>query len=176
MRYLKSILIALVLSVIVLGGIGLTLNPIFKVERSLVISSPKDSIFPYVENLRRWPDWTVWNISKDPSLKFSFAGPDKGAGSQMRWEGDALENGEIVVSQLMPGKKIMYDISLEEGFRDKGSLTLESNRSKTKVTWVLEGNVGTNIPQRYFILFMDKFAGPDMEVGLNNLKKLCESK
>lgn len=176
MRYLKSILIALAVSVLVLGGIGFTLNPIFKVERSIVIPSTKDNIFPYVENLRKWPEWTVWSTAKDPSLKFSFEGPIKGQGSQMRWEGDGTEKGNIIVSQLTPGKKIIYEISLEEGLKHHGSLTLESIRSKTKVTWVLEGNVGANIPQRYFILFMDKFAGPDMEEGLNNLKKLFESK
>jgi hypothetical protein len=38
----------------------------------------------------------------------------------------------------------------------------------------MEGNVGNNLPQRFFILFADRFLGPDLEESLKGLKRISE--
>jgi uncharacterized protein YndB with AHSA1/START domain len=44
----------------------------------------------------------------------------------------------------------------------------------TKVTWTMNGNMGTNPLLRWIALFGDKMVGADFEAGLANLKAIAE--
>lgn len=175
MRYLKSILWALIFSVAILGTGGVFLKPDYKVEKSIVIKAPQDSIFPYLISLKKWSEWSVWNQHKNPSLKITFEGPEKGIGAKQKWEGEAAEKGELEITGFKDKKELNYAMKLEEDLNSKGTLLLQSQGANTKVTWKIEGDVGYNFPQRYFIVFIDKMEGPDMEEGLVRLKKICET-
>lgn len=173
MRYIKSILLALIFSVAILGGFGLLLKPTYKVEKSIIIKASQDTIFPFLINLKKWPEWSAWSTHKDPSVKITFEGPKKGIGAKQKWEGESIE-GELEITGFKDKKELNYDFKLEEDFISRGTLLLQAQGSNTKITWKIEGDVGYNLPQRYFILFIDKLEGPDMEEGLVKLKKICE--
>jgi hypothetical protein len=44
----------------------------------------------------------------------------------------------------------------------------------TKVTWTMNGDMGSNPLFRWMALFMGRMVGPDFEAGLANLKALAE--
>lgn len=175
MRHIKSILLALFFSVAILYGAGLLLRPEYKVERSVLIKCPPDSISPFLSNLKNWPEWSAWNTKKDPSLQLSYAGPEEGIGAKQKWTGEVMDKGALEIIRMVKGKELEYRLLSGEGFISHGRIRIESKGSGSKVSWEQEGNAGDNIPQRYFILFMDNLAGSDMEEGLAKLKKICES-
>ena len=72
MRHLKSIGIAVLLTIIILVGIGFLLNPAYKVQKTVEIKAPADSIFPLIFDLKKWPEWTVWNKENDPTLEINY--------------------------------------------------------------------------------------------------------
>lgn len=176
MRYLKSILWALAFSVLLLAGAGIFLQPAYSVEKSIVIRSSPDSIYSRLINLRKWPLWSAWNTRKDPSLKFSYQGAESGVGSIQEWEGESLGKGALEIMEAKNRQVIACNLKLEEDFISRSTMTLEPEKGATKIRWKMQGDVGYNIPQRYFILFIGNLIGPDMEEGLKNLKNICESK
>ena len=175
MRYLKSILLALIVSVAVLTGIGFLLKPAYKIEKSILIKAPSDSILPFLVNLKKWPEWSAWNTKKDPTLKFVYTGPEQGTGAKQEWKGEVLDKGAVEITGINKRSAVNHKFQLEEDFVSNGFLTLESQGKNTKVIWKIEGNVGSNIPQRYFLIFMEKLISTDMEEGMSKLKKICES-
>ena len=55
-----------------------------------------------------------------------------------------------------------------------GRLEFAQVDKAVRVTWITEGDVGSNPLMRYFALVMDRMLGPDFEGGLKNLKELAE--
>ncbi|MBX9850671.1 MAG: SRPBCC family protein [Cytophagaceae bacterium] len=176
MRHLKSIGIALLLAIIILVGVGFLLKPTYKVQKSIQIKAPADSIFPLIFNLKRWPEWTVWNTENDPTLEINYTIEtiDSLIVSKAVWKGDELGKGKIFVDGYKVNKELRHDILLDDEISGKGLFSLNLRGKKTHVSWTIAGDVGFNIPQRYFILFFDNFIGADMQEGLLKLKKISE--
>ncbi|MGE0723143.1 MAG: SRPBCC family protein, partial [Alphaproteobacteria bacterium] len=59
----------------------------FRIQRAALIAAPPERIFPLIADFRRWPAWSPWE-KKDPAMKRSFAGPDRGVGAAYAWDGD----------------------------------------------------------------------------------------
>lgn len=60
---------------------------VFKITRSALINAPAEKIFPHVNNLRSWHDWSPW-ARLDPNAVTTYEGPVEGAGAIMRWNGN----------------------------------------------------------------------------------------
>lgn len=166
---------ALIVSVALLAGVGFLLKPAYKIEKYIVIKSPSESIAPLIVNLKKWPEWSAWNTKKDPTLKYSYSGPEQGIGARQEWKGENLDAGAVEITGINKALAVNHQLQLEEDFVSRGVLLLEPQGKNTKVIWKIEGNVGNNIPQRYFLIFMEKLISSDMEEGLSKLKNICES-
>jgi hypothetical protein len=74
-----------------------------------------------------------------------------------------------------PGRRLAYDLYFPDfGTTSSGALELAADGRGTKVTWIMNGNMGSNPLFRWFALFGDRMVGPDFEAGLANLKALAE--
>jgi hypothetical protein len=63
---------------------------------------------------------------------------------------------------------------MEESWVAQGKFDLVKKEVGTEVKWIMKGDVGNNFIGRYFLLFADQFISSDMQIGLENLKKICE--
>ena len=163
MRHLKSIFLALFISVVLLALAGVFLKSEYKVERSILIRANPSKVFLYLKDLRKWSEWSAWSKASDPLVIFNYQRKDLGEGAKQFWEGQSMEGGGIEITGFHAPKELFFKLKLEDGFTGNGSLLLDDQQEYTKVAWRMEGKVGNNIPQRYFILWMDKLIGPDME-------------
>ena len=68
MKLLKKILLIILVLPILLIVISFFLPSQYRVERVTVINAPAEAIYPWLEQLKKWPDWTVWNTTYDPTL------------------------------------------------------------------------------------------------------------
>ncbi len=175
MRILKRLLLALIILIVLLAVIGFLLPSKYHVERNVTMSAKPETIFPYLNNLKSWPDWTAWTTKKYPDMKTNFTGPEAGVGATYNWEGQSIGIGSIKLTNSDPNTGINYDLDFDNGkYLSKGSIKMQPSGSGVNVIWANEGDLGNNPINRYFGLLMDRFMGPDFEEGLNNLKQKVE--
>ncbi len=175
MVVLKKIVIALVVLVAVLAGIGMLLPRKVHVERSVVIDAPRATVFALVDGFKQFDKWSPW-AALDPNCKYTFAGPDFGVGAKQSWSGDPKTVGtgseEIVEVKPLESVKVNLDFG-EHGLASSG-WALAADTAGTKVTWSLDMDMGAGPIGRYFGLMMDKMIGKDYEKGLASLKTFAE--
>jgi hypothetical protein len=177
MKLFKKLLLGLLALIALLLVIAVFLPSKYHVARQIVIRARPDAIYPWVNNIRKWPEWTAWNKDRDPTLTFSYEGPPEGTGAVSKWDGKKTGNGMMTFTECSPASGVKYDLSFEHGkYKSVGGLSFEPSGDATQVTWADDGDLGANPISRYFGLAMDHMIGPDFEAGLRNLKQKVESK
>ena len=156
---------------------GMFLPRYVHVERSIEINARAQEIYPYMESLRKWQEWSPW-VEKDPNMQHTFEGPETGAGAIHRWKGNKnVGFGYLVITAAYPFEKIEYDLFFGRSRKPgKVSWHLKEMGDHTIATWIMHNDMGYNFPGRIFGVFFDRMLGPDYEKGLANLKKLVEKK
>lgn len=139
------------------------------------INNSTAGIYPYLNTIDRWPEWTILNKSKDATILYSFSGPERGIGGTMTFDGEKLGNGKITITDSERDHSLNFEVKLnEEQVTFHGIILLEPQSSGTDVTITMEGNVGFHLVNRYVILMMDQVIGPILEENLQNLQSLSE--
>ena len=176
MKLLKKILLLVGVLLVVLVVVSQFLPSTFHVERSVVIAAKSEAIHSWVGNLKKWPEWTAWTVAKDPSVVYSYEGPEEGVGAISKWEGKKMGQGQMKVVESDAAKGLKCELSFDHGkYLSIGTIAYAAMEGGTKVTWSMHGNVSRNPLDRFFSLLMDKMGGPDFEEGLANLKKKAET-
>jgi hypothetical protein len=176
MRYLKWLLaVAVALALIVIGG-GYLLPASVHVERSAVLRADAGQIFPHINSLRRFHEWSPW-AERDPNMKLDFAGPEEGIGARMSWASDKDEVGsgsqEIVESTA--NERVVTALDFGDMGKARASFQLQPEEVGTKIIWALDSELPANPFARWFGLFLDGMVGPDYETGLKRLKAKVET-
>jgi hypothetical protein len=174
-RILGNLLVAVLALVALLLLIGLFLPRRYHVERSVEIRARPETVFADLTNLRRWPEWTVWNQEMDPSVKFTYDTPESGVGAGYRWTGNKLGTGKLQLTRANPTNGIDFNLDMENGkFLSTGTIRMDPSGEAVRVLWVNEGDLGKNPINRYFGLAIDSMLGEQFERGLSNLKARAE--
>ena len=176
MKALKVILGVLVFIVLAFIILGLFLPSEINVERSVTINATPAEIHPYVNNFRKWSDWTAW-AKKDTNLTNTYEGSESGVGSVYKWSGNEdVGNGMITMTKSDTSQGIRYDMSMEDGqFLSKGSIVYSPVEDSTAVTWSYQADIGGNIIFKYAMVFIKPYIEHDFDEGLQRLKTLVES-
>jgi hypothetical protein len=173
---LKKILVSLAVVVILFLSVGFFLPSSYEVKRSVVIESGSAGIFPFINNLKKWQEWTPWTREKYPQMVMSYSGPDYGIGAESSWVDEENGNGKLIIKQSNPESGIDYELTFDDYAPSQGRITMVKEGDFTRVSMELKGDLGNNPIGRYFGLFMDSAMGAQFEEGLENLKKLVEKK
>jgi len=177
MKTIVKILYWLLGIVAVLILVSFLLPKTFKVERTININADPDVIYGLTSNFQQWHLWTPWTKEMDSTVTFEMTGPASQVGTSWKWDGEVMGNGEMILSEVIPGQVVAYDLALDQGnYKSKGKIAMEVQDDSTKVTWIDEGDLGYNPFNRYMGLLMDRMMGPDFEKGLAKLKTVAESR
>lgn len=168
----------LVLGVVVLLGImavvAIGLPAHVTVARSVVINAPEYAVFPYLNNPRRFADWSPWH-ARDPNMVVTYSGPAEGKGAQVEWTSQKKSIGagsmEIVESEPSRNIDMVVDYNGVEG---TSSYQLAPAGSGSKVTWSLGYETGSSPLKRWKGLMLDGLVGAEYNTGLANLKARIE--
>jgi len=173
---LKKLVLAVVVLVVLLAGIGMLLPRQVHVERSVVIDAPRATVFALVDGFKQFNKWSPW-AALDPNAKYTREGPEFGVGARQSWAGDpkTVGSGSQEIVEVKPLELVKSHLD----FGDKGLATaqfaLAPETTGTRVTWSLDSDMGAGPIGRYFGLMMDRWIGNDYEKGLAGLKSLAES-
>ena len=178
LQAIVGLVMAIVALVVFFLIIGLFLPSSYRVERSIVINASPQKIHPYVEDLKRWPDWTTWNTANYPKLEYQYEGDALGKGAVETWTDPDNGDGRLEITKSSPDEGIAFVLNFA-GFDDPliGQIIYSptTEGGSTQVNWIAVGNLGSNPINRYFGLMMDSLMGGDYETSLSNLKRLAEA-
>ena len=170
-KWLLAVILVLA-AVLVLGGY--LVSPRFTVSRSTSIAAPPDKVFALVADTRRWKEWTVWN-RRDPQMQIEYSGPASGPGAVWSWKSRSEGDGRMTLTAADAPGRVAYELFFPDfGTTSTGDLTFVADGAGTRVTWTIDGDMGTNPLMRWFALGADRLVGPDFAEGLAGLKALAE--
>lgn len=175
MKVVKALmsLLALLAGVLVVGG--WLLSPRFTVERSLTIQAPPERIYALIADPRAWARWSAWN-RRDPAMAITYSGPASGAGAAWAWKSASQGDGRMTFTVAEPPGRLGYELYFPDfGTTSTGEFQLQPDGTRTRVTWTMQGDMGSNPLYRWMGLIMDRMVGPDFEAGLSGLKGLAET-
>lgn len=176
---LKTILLGVLalIGVFVAGVLGYaaTRPDAFRVQRSITINAPPQAVSALIEDYRKWDAWSPWE-KKDPNMKRSFSGPQRGKGATYAWEGDGnVGKGSMLITETTPSR-IALNLDFEKPFEghNKVMFALDSNGLTTDVTWSMEGASPFFAKVIQVFCNMDTIIGKEFENGLAAMKAAAE--
>jgi effector-binding domain-containing protein/uncharacterized membrane protein len=175
MAILKKLVLAAVVLVVALLGIGMLLPRRVHVERQIAIDAPQATVYALVDGFRQFPKWSPWE-DLDPNMKVTVEGPDFGVGAKQSWSGDhKVGTGSQEIVEAKPSELVAWKLEFVDQAPADVRMTFAPAASGTQVTWSLDCDMGAGPVGRYFGLMMDGFLGKDYEKGLSNLKRVAEA-
>ena len=159
----------------IFAAVALGLPSHVTVSRSVVINAPESAIFPYLNNLHQFEDWSPWK-ARDPQLAVSYGGPESGQGARVTWSSKkpSIGTGSMEISEAQPSRRIDLVVNFN-GLDGTSSYDVVPSGSGSKVIWTFGYESGTNPLKRWKALMLDGFVGAEYRTGLDRLKEKIES-
>jgi uncharacterized protein YndB with AHSA1/START domain len=177
MNVLKKVLVGLGIIFAILIFIGFALPSKMQVQRSITIEAPARIVFPYVNDLKLFNQWSPW-ASADPDAQYTFEGPGSGVGARMLWgskdPGVGTGVQEIVASD--PNRRVEVVLDFGDQGTSSSYYELESDGGNTIITWGFHSEFGYDLVERYFGFMMDDMVAAEYDKGLTKLKAVVENK
>ena len=171
MKMIKNIFLVLVALLI----IAFLLPNKIKLERSLVIAAPADSVFNQVNNLQNWIVWNPWQ-NNDTTIKINYYGPLAGIGATQKWT-SSNGNGKITIMESVPASMVIYELQMEGTSPKTAMFNFEAlNNNSTNIIFNMELVAGYNPIMRYMHVIMKWMMQKDFKNSLANIKQISERK
>jgi uncharacterized protein YndB with AHSA1/START domain len=147
-----------------------------RVERTATIKAPAETIFPLINDFRKWRTWSPYE-TKDPAMKRTYGGAESGKSATYAWDGDRnVGSGRMEILDASAPQKIAIKLDFFTPFEghNTAEFTMLPQEDGTHVTWLMHGPA--NFMSRLIQVFinLDNMIGKDFEAGLANLKKVVE--
>lgn len=184
MKWLKRILLSLLVLVILVVGISFFLPKTAKVERSATINARPEVVFGIVNNLKSYDKWMTWN-QMDPNWKVKMSDQTSGKDATYSWESDLRDvgKGSMTITDSKPNELVTSDLEFAGMGISKCGFNLSPDGEGTKINWYMNSDMSqasfiNGVMGKWMCTLgaMDKMAGSEFEKSLANLKKLAESK
>lgn len=148
----------------------------FRVERSAAMNAPPEKIFPYIEELKRWTEWSPYE-GRDPAMKRIYSGAERGKGAVYEWDGNKnVGTGRMEILDSKPPQKVVIKLDFLKPFEghNTAELTVEPKGGQTMVTWAMYGPSTFMTKLVGTLMDMDDMIGRDFAAGLAKLKTIVE--
>jgi hypothetical protein len=150
----------------------------FRIERSAQIGAPADVVFPMINDLHQWAQWSPWE-KLDPDMKRTYEGPSAGPGAVYGWSGNSKAGeGRSTILDSKPGDLVSIKLEMFKPFACTNQVTFKLTPSDagTRVQWIMEGENGFMAKAFTAFVSMDAMVGKEFEQGLANLNTLAQAK
>ena len=177
MRKILTIVGAVVLATIAVILVYAWTRPdSFRVERSASLNAPAEKIFPYIDGLKRWTEWSPYE-GRDPAMKRAYSGAESGKGAVYEWDGnDQVGKGRMEIVDSTPPHRVVIKLDFLKPFEghNMAELTVEPKGGQTIVTWAMYGPSTFMTKLIGTFMDMDDMIGRDFAAGLAKLKTVVE--
>jgi effector-binding domain-containing protein len=145
----------------------------YRIERSQEIETPLAVPYGQVRLFKNLPNWSPWQ-QLDPKMTTSIEGSDGEVGAVYRWAGnDKAGKGTQTIKSITTTR---LELDVDYGFGPSPVVfDFEEKDDKTNVRWTMDIRPPFLLRAGGLFTDFDAFIGKDFEVGLQNLKKYCET-
>lgn len=173
-RVAQIVLGVLLLTGLLLAGLGALLPRRWHVEQSVMINAPPAAVHRWVNDLAHWSDWAQWNQA-ELAPRNDVSSPSAGTGARLVWygRGDERAAGEVRIVRSDPQLGVWFENRTSDGETSSARVTYVPRPGVTEVIWSDEGQLPP-IVGGLFLDFFQKRLGQHMEAGLGRLKELVE--
>jgi hypothetical protein len=160
----------------------------YRLTRQTTIAASAAEIFPYVNDLRRWDDWSPW-AKLDLNAKVSFEGPPAGPGAMFHWSGnDKVGAGTMTITDSKANERVRTRADFMKPFEGTSDsefifssrgIQNQGNQTEGKLTnviWTMTGRHNFIGKAICLVMSMEATLGPDFEKGLMQLKQVAEKR
>ncbi|MES2587846.1 MAG: SRPBCC family protein [Bacteroidota bacterium] len=158
--------------------IGLFSKSGYEIHREIVINKGNKEVFDYIKHIKNQDLFSKW-VMTDPGMKKTYTGNDGEVGFIYAWDSLMKEagKGEQEIKNIIEGEILDLEVRFEKPFKAvaKTPFWCESlSENQTKVKWGMQSKMP--YPMNVILLFMnmEKILGKDLDISLNNLKRILE--
>ncbi|WP_111706382.1 SRPBCC family protein [Lutibacter citreus] len=137
MKYLKYILLLVLILTIGFSIYISTLDSEYDVSANKTIKAPKELIFNTINDYKTWQHWGPW-YEIDPTIVASYPDVTSGIGASYSWIGKE-GNGSMKTLSLVPNKEIIQQIDFGTGSTPEIYWDINYTENGNKVTWGMRG-------------------------------------
>jgi uncharacterized protein YndB with AHSA1/START domain len=148
----------------------------FSVTRAATVRAPPEKIFPLINDFHQWATWSPYE-TKDPAMKRSFSGAERGRGAVYAWDGNNnVGSGRMEILEASAPSKIVIKLDFFRPFEghNTAEFTMLPQGDAAVVTWLMRGPAPFMSKLMGVFMNLDRMIGKDFEAGLANLKRLTE--
>jgi hypothetical protein len=150
----------------------------FRVHRSHLVEADPAKVFPLINNLRSWTDWSPFE-KLDPKVTKTYSDQTSGPGAWYSWSGNNKAGaGKMTIVENRPNQEIKMSLEFTRPFQCNNNVvfTLEPGEAGTLVTWSMDGTNTFFSKFFHLVMNMDRMVGGSFEEGLVNLDRLAQNK
>jgi carbon monoxide dehydrogenase subunit G len=168
-------LVAVVVVVVVVAvvlAVGALQPAAYEVSRSVEIEAPPAAVFPHVNDLKKFNEWSPW-IKMDRDAKVAYGG----GSDSFTWSGNSsIGEGKMTIAEREEPNLVRMRLDFVRPFPGTGeaTFTLEPSGAGTRVTWVMKGEKVFVTKVIGLFVSMDRMIGPSFDRGLADLKAQAE--
>jgi len=169
-----AFVIAIIIAIVLI--LAMTKPDTFRVERAATVNAPAEKVFPLISDFRQWMNWSPWE-GRDPAMKRSYSGAERGKGAVYAWEGNKnVGCGCMEILEASSPSKIVIKLDFLKPFEahNTAEFTMLPQGGATSVVWVMHGPAPFMSKVMHVFMNMDRMIGKDFEAGLANLKTISE--
>jgi hypothetical protein len=166
------ILLAVVAVIGVIALIASTKPDQFTIQRQGVIPGAPAKVFPYVDDLRKFLEWSPW-AKLDPAMKLTYGDPASGTGANVSWVGNGkVGAGKMTITESRPNDLVRCRFDFYKPFSCSNTheFVLKPEGSQTIVTWTMNGKAPFFFKMIMVFVSCDTMMADNFERGLANLQ------
>ena len=144
----------------------------FSIHRQRAISEAPAKVFPYMDDLHKFLEWSPW-AKLDPNMKLTSGGPASGSGANFSWQGNGKVGvGKMTITESRPNALVRCQFDFYKPFNcaNTHEFSLKPEDSQTIVTWTMSGQAPFFFKLCMVFASPDSMMGDKLELGLANLK------
>ena len=168
MKFIKLILISVVVFFVILTCLGLLLPSTVRVTRNIIIHSPQDTLFTYIADINKWRLWLQGADSAGIKIIDSVPGGDARAAIIGGQQVSIVKAGRSNIETRWQNSRGTYQLGMFQLVPDTAANT-------TNLNWYFEQKLKWYPWQRLPSIANDKILGPFMEHSLDQLKSITEN-
>ena len=172
------VIIAVILAIAIAAVLILaaTKPDTLRVQRSISIKAAPEDIFPLISDFHQWRKWSPYE-NKDPAMKRTYSGAERGKGAAYAWEGDRnVGSGRMEILEASAPQKVAIKLDFFTPFEghNTAEFTMLPQGDGTHVTWLMHGPARFITKLIQVVMNLDNMIGKDFEAGLAKLKQITE--
>lgn len=120
--------------------VGMLLPHAYQTSAEVVIDAPPEKVFPYLNRLDRWPEWSQWATNKDSMFTVEYGPQVEGLGAVQTWK-EPRGSGKLWITGSKPERSVDYVVEFGDFPRMNSRFELQAEDSRTRLKWSSEGRL-----------------------------------